>query len=40
MISDPQEYVNDMARKRGYVLGYHKVLAKKDFSGSPDYSVG
>ena len=32
MISDPQEYINDMAHKRGYVLEYHKVLAKQDFS--------
>lgn len=28
---DPQEYVDDMARKRGYVLDYHKVMAKQDF---------
>lgn len=26
-----QEYVNEMARKRGYVLDYHKILAKADF---------
>ena len=26
-----QEYVDDMARKRGYVLDYHKVMAKQDF---------
>ena len=32
MINDPQDYINDMARKRGYVLDYHKVLAKQDFS--------
>src|SRR5690606_12189177 len=25
-----QEYVDDMARKRGYVLDYHKVMAKYD----------
>jgi 4-carboxymuconolactone decarboxylase len=25
---DAQEYINDMARKRGYVLDYHKVMAK------------
>ena len=28
---DPQEYIDDMARKRGYVLDYHKVMAKQDF---------
>ncbi|MFC7404778.1 carboxymuconolactone decarboxylase family protein [Georgenia alba] len=28
---DPQEYINEMARKRGYVLDYHKVMAKHDF---------
>jgi 4-carboxymuconolactone decarboxylase len=28
---DAQEYINDMARKRGYVLDYHKVMAKHDF---------
>lgn len=26
-----QEYIDDMARKRGYVLDYHKVMAKHDF---------
>lgn len=26
-----QEYIDDMARKRGYVLEYHKVMAKQDF---------
>lgn len=26
-----QEYIDDMARKRGYVLDYHKVMAKQDF---------
>lgn len=26
-----QEYIDDMARKRGYVLDYHKVMAKYDF---------
>lgn len=31
MIDDPQEYINDMARKRGYVLDYHRVLAQHDF---------
>ncbi|AFU01117.1 hypothetical protein O3I_015780 [Nocardia brasiliensis ATCC 700358] len=28
---DPQEYIDDMARERGYVLDYHKVMAKQDF---------
>jgi 4-carboxymuconolactone decarboxylase len=28
---DPQTYIDDMARKRGYVLDYHKVMAKQDF---------
>ncbi|MGN6403335.1 carboxymuconolactone decarboxylase family protein [Sinomonas sp.] len=27
----PQEYIDDMARDRGYVLDYHKVMAKHDF---------
>ena len=26
-----QEYIDDMAAKRGYVLDYHKVMAKHDF---------
>lgn len=26
-----QDYIDDMARKRGYVLDYHKVMAKHDF---------
>ncbi|MFD2473632.1 carboxymuconolactone decarboxylase family protein [Amycolatopsis silviterrae] len=29
---DPQGYIDDMARKRGYVLDYHKVMAKQDFA--------
>lgn len=29
---EAQEYVNDMARKRGYVLEYHKKMAKADFA--------
>lgn len=29
--TNAQEYINDMARKRGYVLDYHKVMAKHDF---------
>jgi 4-carboxymuconolactone decarboxylase len=28
---DKQAYINDMARKRGYVLDFHKVMAKQDF---------
>lgn len=28
---DPQQYIDEMARKRGYVLDYHKVMAKQDF---------
>ena len=28
---DPQAYVDEMARSRGYVLPYHKVLAAQDF---------
>lgn len=28
---DPQGYIDDMAAKRGYVLDYHKVMAKHDF---------
>ncbi|MBB5857549.1 carboxymuconolactone decarboxylase family protein [Amycolatopsis umgeniensis] len=28
---DPQTYIDDMARRRGYVLDYHKVMAKQDF---------
>jgi len=26
-----QDYIDDMARSRGYVLDYHKVMAKHDF---------
>ena len=29
--TDAQTYIDDMARKRGYVLDYHKVMAKHDF---------
>jgi 4-carboxymuconolactone decarboxylase len=29
--SEAQTYIDDMARKRGYVLDYHKVMAKQDF---------
>jgi 4-carboxymuconolactone decarboxylase len=28
---DKQRYIDDMARRRGYVLDYHKVMAKHDF---------
>jgi len=28
---EPQDYIDEMARKRGYVLDYHKVMAKHDF---------
>ncbi|MGH8869224.1 MAG: carboxymuconolactone decarboxylase family protein [Actinomycetes bacterium] len=31
MSEDAQEYVDTMARERGYVLDYHKVMAKHDF---------
>jgi 4-carboxymuconolactone decarboxylase len=30
-VQDPQAYIDDMARERGYVLDYHKVMAKQDF---------
>lgn len=31
-MSDPaQQYIDDMAASRGYVLDYHKVMAKHDF---------
>ncbi|MFI6215270.1 MULTISPECIES: carboxymuconolactone decarboxylase family protein [Nocardia] len=30
-VVNPQEYIDDMARERGYVLDYHKVMAKQDF---------
>lgn len=29
--AEAQAYIDDMARKRGYVLDYHKVMAKHDF---------
>ena len=29
--SDAQAYIDEMARKRGYVLDYHKVMAEQDF---------
>ena len=28
---DAQEYIDSMARRRGYVLEYHKVMALRDF---------
>lgn len=28
---DKQDYIDDMARTRGYVLDYHKVMAKQDY---------
>lgn len=31
MTEDPQQYIDDMARARGYVLDYHKIMAKHDF---------
>jgi 4-carboxymuconolactone decarboxylase len=32
-MTDPsaQTYIDDMARRRGYVLDYHKVMAEQDF---------
>lgn len=30
-MTDAQEYIDEMARSRGYVLDYHKVMAKQDF---------
>lgn len=29
--TEAQAYLNDMAAKRGYVLDYHKIMAKQDF---------
>jgi 4-carboxymuconolactone decarboxylase len=31
-VEDAQAYIDDMARSRGYVLNYHKVMAKQDFA--------
>lgn len=31
MTHTAQQYIDDMATKRGYVLDYHKVMAKQDF---------
>jgi 4-carboxymuconolactone decarboxylase len=30
-MDDRQEYIDSMVRKRGYVLDYHKVMAKQDW---------
>lgn len=30
-LTEAQDYIDDMARKRGYVLDYHKIMAKHDF---------
>jgi 4-carboxymuconolactone decarboxylase len=30
-VDDAQSYIDDMARSRGYVLDYHKLMAKQDF---------
>lgn len=32
MTDDAQQYIDDMVAKRGYVLEYHKVMAKQDFT--------
>ena len=32
MTDTAQDYIDEMARKRGYVLDYHKVMAKQDFA--------
>ena len=29
--AEKQAYIDEMAQKRGYVLGYHKVMAEQDF---------
>lgn len=29
--SEAQSYIDDMVRARGYVLDYHKLMAKQDF---------
>lgn len=28
---EAQKYIDEMAQKRGYVLDYHKIMAKRDF---------
>lgn len=30
-VDEVQEYIDEMARNRGYVLDYHKVMAKHDY---------
>jgi 4-carboxymuconolactone decarboxylase len=30
-VTEAQSYIDDMVRKRGYVLDYHKVMAKQDY---------
>jgi 4-carboxymuconolactone decarboxylase len=39
--SDEQAYIDDMARRRGYVLDYHKVMVKQDveFMRAADHIV-
>lgn len=32
MSDEAQEYIDEMARSRGYVLDYHKVMAEQDFA--------
>lgn len=31
MTDNAQQYIDEMARTRGYVLDYHKIMAKQDF---------
>lgn len=31
MTQEAQNYIDEMARKRGYVLNYHKIMASADF---------
>lgn len=39
--SEEQHYIDDMARRRGYVLEYHKVMVKQDvaFMRAADHIV-
>ena len=30
--SEEQQYIDDMARRRGYVLDYHKIMVRQDVS--------
>jgi 4-carboxymuconolactone decarboxylase len=32
MTDDAQQYIDDMVTSRGYVLDYHKVMARQDFT--------